>query len=401
MNNNYISEIIIEKGRGVYLYLTNGYELLDLTSGATVANLGHGNADIADCIARQATSVSNTYLFNNVPREEYRKRLLDALNPAGASGYYEDLVFLSSGSEIVDCAMKMAMCFTGKQRFITTPSSFHGRTINAIGLSQLPFAKVVPFRNDSYPNRFIPYPHSPAEEAGSLAILQQILDTDSDIAGIILEPYQGDGGLLFPSSDYFQQIEKRCRKYGILFILDEIQSGFGRTGSLFYHSQLGIQPDILCMGKAIANGLPCAALSAPHSIIAAVKAEHISNSFGGNPLSMAAAIAVLEAMQKNDFLKQVTIKGNYFREKLSGLKKQFPFISAIRGTGLIIGLELDNSQADVGYRFTERCYRNGLLVMPPKGLGKNVIKISPPLVISYEEILNAVYRIERSLQDIA
>jgi 4-aminobutyrate aminotransferase-like enzyme len=394
---DYTREIIIERGQRCHLYLTNGKCLLDLTSGATVANIGHGNKEISRCVARQASLIANTYLFNNIPRIKYKEELLAEINSLAGDAIYGEIFFLSSGSEIIDCAMKTAMIYTGKTRFASTPSSFHGRTLNGMGLSHLPFTKKVPENKEHPTGVFFPYPKNSDEEHRSLKELEDLLKQDDQIAGVILEPYQGDGGLLFPSSGYFRAVESLCRDFSVLFILDEIQSGFGRTGSLFYFSQLGIKPDILCLGKAIANGLPCSALVAPSRILSSINAKDISNSFGGNPMSMAAARKVLAITRNERFLRDVKRKGAVFMKGLKRLQSNYGCINDIRGHGLIIGVELNNSKNErIGDDFVNAAYENGLLLMPPKGAMKNVIKISPPLIISLGEINAAIEALEGS-----
>lgn len=392
--------IVIEKGKRVYFYLKDGRKILDLTSGATVANLGHGNQAIRKAIDRQGKKISNTYFFNNEPRQQYRHLLLDEMNKRIPEKKYEEIVFLSSGSEIIDCAIKAAMRFTGRHHFVSTTTSFHGRTIGCMELTQLPFSK--PFQKNEMSSYFS-FPSDVADEERSLHELQQIFtDKPGEIAAVILEPYQGDGGLLFPRSDFFLKVAALCKQHKALLVLDEMQSGFGRTGTLFYFEQLGIMPDIICAGKAIANGFPTAAMISTRAIISSLKPEHIANSFGGNPISMTAAIEVLLHIRKQHFLDSVVDKGNHFRQELWKLKAKHPIVKNIRGTGLIFGIELDSTQLEEpGLAFMKLCLENNLLVMPPKGVKKNIIKISPPLVIKQKEIDKAVKRLDSALTALA
>lgn len=399
MNDDY-HNIIIEKGRGVYFYLKDGRKILDLTSGATVANLGHGNQSIRKALNKQGQLISNTYFFNNEPRQQYRQLLLDEINKRIAIKTYEDVVFLSSGSEIIDCAVKAAMRFTNKNHFVSTNTSFHGRTIGCMELTQLPFSK--PFQKKEMSSYFT-FPANEAMEETSLNELKTIfLEKPGEIAGVILEPYQGDGGLLFPRSEFFQKIAALCKQNNALLILDEMQSGFGRTGTLFYFEQLGFIPDIICIGKAIANGLPTAAMVSTKEIISSLKHEHIANSFGGNPLSMAAATEVLLQIRKKSFLNKVVQKGEYFLQELLKLKQKHSIVKNIRGKGLIFGIELDAAQTEeAGVNFMKLCLENNLLVMPPKGVKKNIIKISPPLIIKHSEIAKAIERLDKALEELA
>lgn len=396
MNEDY-HNIVIESGRGVNFYLKDGRKILDLTSGATVANLGHGNQAIRKAINKQGELISNTYFFNNEPRQKYRQLLLDEINKRIAAKTYEDVVFLSSGSEIIDCAIKAAMRFTNRNHFVSTNTSFHGRTIGCMELTQLPFSR--PFQKKEMSSYFT-FPADESMEEPSLNELQHIFfEKPDEIAAVILEPYQGDGGLLFPRNDFFLKVANLCKKNNALLILDEMQSGFGRTGTLFYFEQLGIIPDIVCLGKAIANGLPTAAMVSTREIISSLRHEHIANSFGGNPLSMAAATEVLLRIRKKSFLNKVVHKGNYFLQELLKLKEKHSIIKNIRGKGLIFGIELDHTKMEEpGTTFMKLCLENNLLVMPPKGVKKNIIKISPPLIIKYSEIAQAADRLDSALR---
>lgn len=398
MNDDY-HNIVIERGKGVYFYLKDQRKILDLTSGATVANLGHGNQTIRKAINNQGQLISNTYFFNNEPRQKYRQLLLDEINNRIAVKTYEDVVFLSSGSEIIDCAIKAAMRFTNRNHFVSTNTSFHGRTIGCMELTQLPFSK--PFQKKEMSSYFT-FPADEAMEESSLAELQQIfVEKPGEIAAVILEPYQGDGGLLFPRSQFFLKVAELCKSNNTLLILDEMQSGFGRTGTLFYFEQLAIIPDIVCLGKAIANGLPTAAMVSTREIISSLRHEHIANSFGGNPLSMAAAMEVLLRIRRKSFLDKVVHKGEYFLQELLKLKEKHPIIKNVRGKGLIFGIELDHTQIeDAGIDFMKLCLENNLLVMPPKGVKKNIIKISPPLIIKRSEISKAVERLDDALGEL-
>lgn len=390
-------DVTVENGKGVHLKLTNGKKLLDLTSGATVVNLGHGNTAIAKAVFKNRNWLENTYLFNNIPQQKYRKLLLKEINKSINASFYKDAFFLSSGSEIIDCAIKASINFTKKKSIVSTRTSFHGRTINCMELTELPFSNIV---NKSGYSFFFNYPSNIREEKESIYELEKLISNErNDIAALILEPYQGDGGLLFPSKQFFLEVQKLCNDNSVLFILDEIQSGFGRTGTLFYFLQLGIIPDLLCLGKAIGNGFPAAALVSRNEILTTLKVHHISNSFGGNPISMSAAYEVLSVIKRKSFLKGVENKGRYFFLELLKLKEKYRFIKDVRGLGLILGLELATSESvEVGSLFAKFCYEQGLLVMPPKGIQKNVIKISPPLIITKDQINDAILKLGSALE---
>lgn len=390
----YINDITIKSGDRVYFSLTNGKTLLDLTSGATVANLGHGNPKLALALKEQLKLVENTYLFKNIPREKYKSQLLREINKGLTKPVYNEIFFLSTGSESIDFAIKAAYALTGKKKIISTSTSFHGRTINCMELTKLPFSSTIKKGKNVL---FVEYPGNEKMEDAIVSAIDNTVRSHTDIATLILEPYQGDGGLLFPTRSFFIKVQKICRKNKVVFILDEIQSGFGRTGSLFYFQQLGITPDIICLGKAMANGLPASAVVSTSGIISSLKPEYVSNSFGGNALSMAVAGKVLSTVSRQKFLDKVKSNGFLFKEKLEKLKVRYPIITSIRGKGMIYGIELNSNIKGIGELFCEQCYHENLLVMPPKGLNKNVIKLSPPLIINRSELKKAVMLLEHAL----
>ena len=388
-------DIVIISGKGALVQLENGKQLIDLTSGATVTNLGHGNRRIARAVYDQLKQLENVYVFNTRKKIDYKRRLLQELNTGLDTNHYDDIIFLSSGSESIDCAVKCVRAGNPRSKIVSTYTSFHGRTLNGIQLSRLPFTDLIPDNHTGH--LFFSYPRSIDEEKSSIAAFNDLVTQYNDeLCALILEPYQGDGGLIFPGPGFFQDIAKICRANGIPLILDEIQSGFGRTGAMFYFQSLGILPDIICLGKAMANGIPCSCVAGSRGITKRLSLEHYSNSFGGNPVAMAAALEVLNIFQKEKILRSVKKKAEQFRRGLNALQDKYPQkVKAIRGTGLIFGMELNESRdVSIGSSFVKKAIENGLLVMPPKGSLKNVIKISPPLIIPGSTITSSLVKID-------
>jgi acetylornithine/N-succinyldiaminopimelate aminotransferase len=391
-------DIVIASGKGAFVKLENGKQLIDLTSGATVTNLGHGNRKIARVVYDQLKQLENVYVFNTRQKIDYKQRLLQELNTGLDTGFYDDIIFLSSGSEAIDCAVKCVRANNPRSKIVSTYTSFHGRTVTGIQLSRLPFTNLIP--TNSSPHLFFSYPGRIDEEKNSIAEFNDlVIQHKEDICALILEPYQGDGGLIFPSAAFFRGIAKICRENGIPLILDEIQSGFGRTGTMFYFQSLGILPDIICLGKAMANGIPCSCVAGSSGITKRLSLEHYSNSFGGNPIAMVAAREVLDIFHKEEILKSVEKKSRQFQQGLNVLKDKYPDkLRAIRGRGLIFGIELNESHNhSVGAIFVQKAIESGLLIMPPKGSLKNVIKISPPLIIRKSTIASSLEIIDSIL----
>lgn len=395
------NNINIISGDGVFLEIENKGKCLDLTSGATVMNLGHGNKRIAQAIYNQSLSLSNTYVFNSPVKKSYSKRILEAFNHRGVENY-DKIFFISSGSESIDSALRIAMVTTKRFKIISTPTSYHGRTIAGHKLSLLPFSKKVKGLNRDEV-LFFKYPSKTLDSTKqSIEELELILNENHDtVCAIVLEPYQGDGGMIFPEKDFFIQVSKLCKVYNILMILDEIQSGFGRTGSMFAFQDLDIIPDIICIGKAISNGLPCSAVVLRKGInLNELDDTDFASSFGGNPLALAAADEVLNILNEDAVISKIKTNESFITNNFKILMEKYPVIKNISGRGMIYGIELSTTKENyipIGNMFFEEAYNSSLIVMPPKGNLKNVIKISPPIIISIDELKIMFERLDNTL----
>jgi len=322
--------------------------------------------------------------------------------------------FGNGGAEAIEGALKLARLYTGKHEFIALQTSFHGRSFGALSVTGNmgrkkrggPYATGVAFAPAPYAYRS-QWPNDPEKCGRQCArAIEEIIRfaTSGDVAAFIAEPVMGEGGIIVPPANYFREVKKVLDQYGILFIADEVQSGFARTGKMFAIEHYGVEPDILVTAKGIADGFPLSAFTTRPEIAAAYKpGDHLST-FGGNPVSCAAALANIEFMEKENLPARATETGNHAMAKLRALQKQFPLIGEVRGLGLMIGVELvkdeERTPAPVeAEAIRDSLFRQGVLV----GLGGaygNVIRFQPPLIITPAQIDQAIGAFGNSLAEI-
>jgi len=353
-------ELVLVKGKNARLWDEHGNEYIDCVSGNGVANLGHANEKIAQAVSKQAARlITCSNMFYNDQRSLLLEKLIQ-ITPANLNKTF----LCSSGTESIEGAIKFAKFTTQKVEFICAEKAFHGRTTGSLSATFKPeykggFEPLLPGFN------FVPF--------NDFHSLKECVNQNT--AGIILEVIQGEGGINIGSADYFQKVRKLCDEMRIILIIDEIQSGFCRTGKMFACHHFDLEPDILCLAKSIAGGLPMGAVVCSGKID--IPAGKHGTTFGGNPLCCAAANAAIDFMIENQLAEQAKEKGEYFTEKLKThpLKK----IQEIRGLGLMIGIELKEPAAPLISMLLEK----GVLVFPA---GANVIRALPPLTITYEDL---------------
>ena len=353
-------ELVLVKGRNARIWDKDGNEYIDCVSGNGVANLGHANEKIAQAVSEQAARlITCSNMFYNDQRALLLEKLIQ-ITPANLNKIF----LCSSGTESIEGAIKFAKVTTHKTEFVCAEKAFHGRTTGSLSATFKP----------EYKNGFEPllpgFGFVPFNDFDSLKEL-----VNQNTAGIILEVIQGEGGINIGNADYFQKVRQLCDEKGVILIIDEIQSGFCRTGKMFACYHFDLEPDILCVAKAIAGGLPMGAVVCSNKID--VPAGKHGTTFGGNPLCCAAANAAIDFMIENQLAEQAQEKGEYFTEKLK--KHPLRKIQEIRGLGLMIGIELKGPAAPLISMLLEK----GVLVFPA---GANVIRVLPPLTITYEDL---------------
>lgn len=352
--------LVILRGAGACLYSEDGEEYLDCSSGHGVANLGHAHPRVAAAIAKQASTLLTLFeTFPNDQRAALMKKIT-ALLPG-----LERVFFCNSGTETVEAAFKFARISTGRTGIVATMRGFHGRTMGALSATW----------NKAYREPFLPlvpdFSHVPYN---NLEALDNAVTAKT--AAVILEVIQGEGGVFPADPNYLKEVQRICRERGALLILDEVQTGFCRTGKMFACQHFDITPDLLCCAKSLGGGIPIGAVLIGPAVQKLVPGVH-GSTFGGNPLSCAAANAALEVMEEEHLAQQAAEKGAYLMKKLKAI--QSPLIREVRGMGLMVGIEL--KQKVTPYL---RALQDKHIIALNAGL--TVIRLLPPLVITYEQL---------------
>jgi acetylornithine/succinyldiaminopimelate/putrescine aminotransferase len=359
--------IEIERADGVFLYGPDGKRYLDLISGVSVSNVGHNNPKVVDAIRKQAGSYSHLMVYGELilgPQVEYAEKLASVL-PEGLDNCY----FVNSGSEAVEGAMKLAKRYTGRTRIISFRNAYHGSTHGALSIQG----------SEVYRNAFRPLLPDTIQAGFNN---DEVLDLINDrTACVIAEPIQGEGGVILPSGGFLEKLRRRCDETGALLIFDEVQTGFGRTGTLFASFRYRVTPDIIILAKALGGGMPLGAFISSGEIMNSLSHDpvlgHIST-FGGHPVSCAAGLAALQVILDDDLATAADRKTVIFREKL-----KHPLITEIRGEGLLLAVELKSMEL-VRYAVAN-AYRFGL-ISDFFLFCDNALRLAPPLIISEEEI---------------
>ncbi len=355
--------IAIKKACGAVVTDVNGKEYIDCVAGIAVNNVGHCHPAVVEAINRQAEELIHV---SNLYYTEQQALLAEQL--VKLTGM-DRIFFCNSGAEAVEGALKLARKASGKKEFIAAEHAFHGRTRGALSVThkekyRKPFEPLAP-------SVFVPY-----NDAG--AIREAITD---DTAGVILEPLQGEAGVIIPSDEYLTEVREICDETGTLMILDEVQTGFGRTGKWFAREHSGIEPDIMTLAKAMGGGFPMGAMLAQEDVASNFGRGDHASTFGGNALSCAAALANIEVIRKEKLVAKSNELGAYLMKKLKGLNRDY--IKEVRGKGLMVGMELSIKCEDLVGRARER----GVLL---NCTSDSVLRFVPPLTITREQLDKAV-----------
>ena len=352
--------LVIVRGQGASLFDVEGAEYLDCASGHGVANLGHAHPKIAEAIYKQASTLITLFeTFPNDKRAELMKRITSLVDGL-------DRVFLcNSGTESVEAAFKFARISTGRKNIVAAMRAFHGRTYGSLSATF----------NKKYREGFEPlvpgFSHVPYN---NIEALDKAVNEET--AAVILEVVQGEGGVYPASAEYIQAARRICDERGILLIVDEIQSGLGRTGRMFAIQHFGVIPDMLTCAKSLAGGVPMGAVLIGQNVKNLTPGVH-GSTFGGNPLACAAAVAALDVMEEEGLLRQAEVKGAYLMDKLKRIES--PNIREVRGMGLMIGIEMKHKVAP----YIKALQEKKIIAL---NAGMTVIRLLPPLVISYQQI---------------
>ena len=388
---------VMDHGKGVEVWDVDGNRFVDFAAGIAVNSTGHSHPKVVKAIQEQAEKFihisSDFYHPKWIELAEY----LDLIAP-----FQEDAIsfMTNSGTESVEAALKLARFYTGRSQFIGFLGGFHGRTLGAVTLTASKphyhrgfFPLMNGVTHIPFPDPYRPLIHMhPGEDVGSATlrfleeeIFGRTIPAD-EVAGIVIEPIQGEGGYVIPPPDFFMQLRSICDRYGILLIADEVQAGIGRTGKWWSIQNFGVEPDIVTSAKGIASGMPLGAMIARKSIVTWPKGTH-GNTFGGNPLSCAAALATLDLIE-NEYLDNAAVVGKYILDRLKVIQSKHPSIGEVRGIGLMIGIEFVKDTTskipavELRNRIEQLAFERGLLTL---GCGRSTIRVSPALCITQAE----------------
>jgi len=367
--------VVVEKGLGSHVWDSNGKDYIDCMGGYGVALVGHRNERVVNAIKSQIEKIITVHssLYSKT-REEFLEHLFKVA-PKGLTQVHLN----NSGAESIEAAIKFARKFTGKKGMVAMKGSYHGKSMGALSLTF----------NPKYRESFKPLVDGAKFSAyGDLDALRNSIDKDT--AFVILEPIQGESGIHVPPDGFLQEVRKICDENDILLIFDEIQSGLGRTGRMWASEHWETIPDIMCLAKGIAGGVPMGVTLVKPDILSVMKKGEHSSTFGGNPLSCAAGTATIQALTQDNLLKNAEVMGNKLFQGLIELKNKHSIIREVRGKGLMIGAELKFEVKDI----LLEGIKNGLLLLYS---GRNILRFLPPLVISDEDVTNTLQILDKLL----
>lgn len=381
--------VVLDRGEGVYLWDVEGKRYYDFLSGYSAVNQGHCHPKIVQSLIEQAQKLTLTSrAFHSDLLGEYAEYITDYFG-------YDKVLPMNTGVEAVETALKLARKWAyevkgiedNKAKIIVCSENFHGRTINVISFSSDPTSK----------NHFGPFvPGYEVVEYNNLSALESALE-DKNVAAFLVEPIQGEAGVVVPDDGYLSKAFAMCKAANVLFIADEIQTGLARTGKMLACDYEDVRPDILILGKALSGGvLPVSAVLADDEIMLTIKPGEHGSTYGGNPLACKVAITALQVLKDENLAENAFTLGQYFREKIQSL--HHPNISLIRGKGLLNAVVISHTNKDAAWELCLQLKENGLLAKPTHG---DKIRFAPPLIINRSQLDECIDIISRSLQIIS
>ena len=408
--------VFVARAQDAWLEDVDGNRYLDFAGGIGCLNVGHRSGPVVSAIEAQLQNFLHT-CAQVTPYEQY-VRLAERMNKVAPGNFSKKTFFLNSGAEAVENAIKIARAHTRRSGVIAFEDAFHGRTMLALALTSKthPYkAGFAPFPGDVYriPYAYcyrcsysLKYPSCDVFCARHLEDTFRRVVASEDVAAVIVEPVLGEGGFVAPPPEFFPVVTEICRKHGVLFIADEVQSGFGRTGKMFACEHYGIEPDMLVTAKSLGGGLPLAAVTGRSEIMDAPGVGGLGGTFAGNPLSCAAANAVLDVFERGDLLSRANSIGDHFQKRAEEWKTRFELIGDVRGLGAMRAIELVRSRetrepaADETKRISQYCYEHGLITITA-GTYSNVIRILVPLVITDQQMEEGLDVLENAVASVS
>jgi 4-aminobutyrate aminotransferase len=401
----------VVRAEGAYLYTVDGKRYLDFTSGIAVTNVGHGHPKVLAAARAQMELFSHSAV--GITLHEPLLKLTQALTevmPAGMDMFF----FGNSGAEAVEGGLKLARYVTGRPGIIAFEGSFHGRTYGAASVTSVkskyrnhyePFVPSVYFAPYAYPYRCPLGENDNAVIRWSLDGIQKIFDRlipPSQVAAILVEPVQGEGGYVIPPAGFLPALRQLCDEHGILLIVDEVQTGFGRTGEMFAAQVFGVRPDIMAIAKGIANGFPLSATAANHTLMQKWAAGAHGTTYGGNPIACAASLATLEVIREEQLLVNCRVMGSRLLDGMRQLAQRYDCIGDVRGLGLMLAMEMivpgegKTPDGQLAFAVLNQCLQRGLIGYMA-GLQGQVVRLIPPLNVTREQVDDALSILDDSL----
>lgn len=375
--------IAMVRGKGCWVWDADGKKYLDFVTGIAVNNLGHCHPNVVRAISEQSRKLVQVCNLYHIEKQvEFAKMLVE-------NSFADKVFFCNSGAEANEGAIKLARKWGGanggRYKIVHAVDSFHGRTLGALSAT-----------NKKYQKGFKPLvPGFKAVPYGKIEPLEKALD-DEKVCAVILEPIQGENGVIIPYKNFLRDARRLCKRKNVLLILDEIQVGLGRTGRLFAYEHHGIKPDIMTLAKALGGGIPCGAVLATDEVARHFSPGNHGTTLGGNPLAMSAGIAVMKTIVEDGLLDNAEGTGEYFLSGLRSVKEEHgELIRDVRGKGLILGIEFKSPE--IAKEAVGKCTNNGLITILTE---QKVMRMLPPLIVGRKEIDHAIKIIRRSLKEV-
>jgi 4-aminobutyrate aminotransferase/(S)-3-amino-2-methylpropionate transaminase len=404
--------VFVDAASGAIVRDVDGNQLIDFGAGLAVLNLGSSAPGVVEAIREQAQRYTHT-CFHVTPNEPYLE-LAERLNELVPGDHPKRTMLVNSGAEAVENAVKAARYFTGRSAVVAFDHAFHGRTHMAMSLT----AKVMPYKQGfgpyapevyrlpySYPYRC---PTGEAPEACGprcadyvIAEIEKHIGPEN-VACLVAEPVQGEGGFVVPGPEFLPRLQEFCRRHGILFVADEVQTGFGRTGRWFGVEHVGVVPDLVATAKALGGGLPIGGVTGRAEVLEEIHVGGLGGTFGGNPVACAAALEVIETIERDGLLERAEHVGAMLRDGLERIRDQFELVGDVRGVGAMVAMELVDDRTTkhpakgAATRIIEECYGQGLIVLKA-GTHDNVVRLLPPLTISEDLVEEGLGILEKAV----
>lgn len=400
-----LAPFYIKDGKGAVVEDYDGNRFLDFTGGWGCLIVGYSPKRVVDAIKEQSEHYIHTD-FTSIPYEPYVK-LAQMIAERAPGDFKKSVAFFNSGAEAVENTVKIARGYTRRKGIVVFDRAFHGRTLLTMTMTHraIPYKYAFgPFASDIYR---LPYPNPHRNKFTPRDFERLLLDSvyPEDVAAIVIEPIQGEGGFNLPPQGFLEEIRNITEKYGILFVADEVQSGYGRTGKFFAIENWGIAPDLIALGKSIAAGLPLSAVVGNKKFFDALPKGSLGSTFGGNPVACQAGIEVINIIEEEHLLEKATYIGKIIKKRFDDMQKKYPVIKEIRGLGAMCALEFikdgDRWEPDPETcgKVIQDALKNGVL-LAGAGLHKNIIRLLIPLVITDEELNEGLDVLDRSIGDV-